>query len=197
ETLRTELHRRTSRLTSLKEIHDRYEGFQRGTRAVMQRADEIVDARSDAAAIHGVVADVVRAPELLEIAVEAALGDRLGGVLVSDPEVGLAAIGFLKQGGGGRSAFRPVAEPAIAPTAEPVGGVAASAARDSAAPAVPAARDSDVVWHHGELPPFEGEGGAASWISPASDPSRTDRFRSAAQQPAELLGGDAPVADAV
>ena len=39
ETLRTELHRRTSRLTSLKEIQDRYEGFARGTRAVMQQAD--------------------------------------------------------------------------------------------------------------------------------------------------------------
>ncbi len=65
------------------------------------------NARSDTAAIHGVVADVVRAPEVLEIAVEAALGDRLGGVLVSEPEVGLAAIGFLKRGGGGRSAFVP------------------------------------------------------------------------------------------
>ena len=43
ETLRTELHRRTSRLTSLKEIQDRYEGFARGTRAVMQGADEIAD----------------------------------------------------------------------------------------------------------------------------------------------------------
>jgi chromosome segregation protein len=111
ETLRTELHRRNSRLTSLREIQDRYEGFQRGTRAVMQRADEIVDARSDAA-IHGVVADVVRAPEQLEVAVEAALGDRLGGVLVSEPEVGLAAVGFLKRGGGGRSAFVPVASSA-------------------------------------------------------------------------------------
>ncbi|TMQ21140.1 MAG: chromosome segregation protein SMC, partial [Deltaproteobacteria bacterium] len=111
ETLRTELHRRTSRLTSLREIHDRYEGFQRGTRAVMQRADEIAVSRSDRAAIHGVVADVVRAPEQLEVAVEAALGDRLGGVLVSEPEVGLAAVGFLKQGGGGRSAFVPVSEP--------------------------------------------------------------------------------------
>jgi chromosome segregation protein len=109
ETLRTELHRRTSRLTSLKEIQDRYEGFARGTRAVMQGADEIADRAPGAGpAIRGVVADVVRAPELLEVAVEAALGDRLGGVLVSQPEVGLAAIGFLKQGGGGRSAFVPV-----------------------------------------------------------------------------------------
>jgi chromosome segregation protein len=105
ETLRTEVHRRTSRLASLKEIHERYEGFARGTRAVMQRADDIA---AGADAIRGVVADVVRAPEQLEVAVEAALGDRLGGVLVSEPSVGLAAIGFLKQAGGGRSAFVPV-----------------------------------------------------------------------------------------
>src|SRR5262249_9014729 len=87
-TLRTELPRRRSRLTSLIEIQERYEGFQRGTRAVMQHTDRI--ARD---AIRGVVADVVRAPEQLEVAVEAALGDRLGGVLVSEPEVGVAAIG--------------------------------------------------------------------------------------------------------
>jgi chromosome segregation protein len=152
ETLRTELHRRTSRLTSLKEIQDRYEGFQRGTRAVMQRADEIVDARSATAAIHGVVADVVRAPELLEIAVEAALGDRLGGVLVSAPEVGLAAIGFLKQGGGGRSAFVPLA----------------GAGRG--VPADPAWSSREAPAHGEPQPVFEGEGGAASWISPAWDP---------------------------
>ncbi len=145
ETLRTELHRRTSRLTSLKEIQDRYEGFQRGTRAVMQRADEIAAGGSDTAAIHGVVADVVRAPELLEVAVEAALGDRLGGVLVSEPEVGLAAVGFLKQGGGGRSAFVPMSAPA-----------GRTAAREawSARGAAPAVT-------------FEGEGGAASWMSAA------------------------------
>ncbi|MDB4956758.1 MAG: chromosome segregation protein, partial [Myxococcales bacterium] len=64
ETLRTELHRRRSRLTSLEEIQQRYEGFQRGTRAVMQQAS---DDRGPWAtdAIRGVVADVVRAPEQL------------------------------------------------------------------------------------------------------------------------------------
>jgi chromosome segregation protein len=105
ETLRTELHRRRSRLTSLEEIEQRYEGFQRGTRMVMQQAERISESTT---AIRGVVADVVRAPEQLEIAVEAVLGDRLGGVLVEQAEVGLAAIGFLKQAGGGRSAFVPV-----------------------------------------------------------------------------------------
>ncbi|MBA2541119.1 MAG: hypothetical protein H0V17_15875, partial [Deltaproteobacteria bacterium] len=109
ETLRTELHRRRSRLVSLEEIQERYEGFARGTRAVMQGAEAFTDrvaARGEP--IQGVVADVVRAPELFEVAVEAALGDRLGGVLVADASVGVAAIGYLKQQNGGRSAFVPM-----------------------------------------------------------------------------------------
>jgi chromosome segregation protein len=88
----------------------------------MQGADEIAEGASGGGtAIHGVVADVVRAPELLEVAVEAALGDRLGGVLVARPEVGLAAIGFLKQGGGGRSAFVPVEAAAPPPAPDRAG----------------------------------------------------------------------------
>jgi len=168
ETLRTELHRRNSRLTSLKEIQDRYEGFQRGTRAVMQRADEIIDGRSDTAAIHGVVADMVRAPELLEVAVEAALGDRLGGVLVSEPEVGLAAIGFLKKGGAGRSAFVPMA-------------VASRTAASSRAGHAAAFRDADAEHRAARVASaFEGEGGAASWMSPAWE-------RSGAADDAEIV----------
>ncbi len=134
ETLRTELHRRRSRLTSLEEIQQRYEGFQRGTRAVMQQASDI-----SPSSIRGVVADVVRAPEQLEVAVEAVLGDRLGGVLVDDPEVGIAAIGFLKQSSGGRSAFVPLETRSAVPEAVTPN---------------PSSR-------------FEGEGGTASWMSPA------------------------------
>jgi chromosome segregation protein len=141
EALRTELQRRRSRFTSLVEIQDRYEGFQRGTRAVMLHTSDIAPD-----AIRGVVADVVRAPELLEVAVEAALGDRLGGVLVSEPDVGVAAIGFLKQGGGGRSAFVPLETRSAVPVV------------------VPPTASTPV--------PFEGEGGAASWMSPAwSEPT--------------------------
>jgi chromosome segregation protein len=103
ETLRTELHRRRSRLQSLTEIQERYEGFARGTRAVMQKSGEI-GARASGR-IEGLVADVVRAPEQLEIAVEAALGDRLGGILVDHAHVGVAAIDYLKRSGAGRSAF--------------------------------------------------------------------------------------------
>ncbi len=100
ETLRTEAHRRRSRLQSLIEIQERYEGFARGTRAVMQGGQDL--------GVRGLVADVVRAPEQLEIAVEAALGDRLGGVLVEDAAVGVEAIGYLKRTSAGRSAFVPL-----------------------------------------------------------------------------------------
>jgi chromosome segregation protein len=160
EALRTELQRRRSRLTSLVEIQERYEGFQRGTRAVMQRSDWASDIAPDA--IRGVVADVVRAPELLEVAVEAALGDRLGGVLVSEADVGLAAIGFLKQGGGGRSAFVPLetrtsSAPQAAPGAVPV------VVGPTASTPVP----YDSYGNYDDLPRFEGEGGGSSWMSPA------------------------------
>jgi chromosome segregation protein len=108
ETLRTEAHRRRSRLQSLIEIQERYEGFARGTRAVMQQP---AAPTGDADAVRGLVADVLRAPETLEVAVEAALGDQLGGVLVRDAGVGVQAISYLKTSGGGRSTFVPLAVP--------------------------------------------------------------------------------------
>ncbi|WP_428264345.1 AAA family ATPase [Haliangium sp.] len=104
ETLRTELHRRRSRLQSLIEIQEKYEGFARGTRAVMQASAEHRDLGGE---IRGLVADVVRAPATLEAAVEAALGDRLGGVLVASADVGVQAVHFLKHESAGRSAFVP------------------------------------------------------------------------------------------
>ena len=105
ETLRTELHRRRSRLQSLKEIQDKYEGFDRGTRAVMQAPGEI---GTEAEEIRGLVADFVEAPAALEVAVEAALGDRLGGIVVESPKVGAKAIDYLKRTSSGRSGVRSV-----------------------------------------------------------------------------------------
>ncbi len=121
ETLRTEAHRRRSRLQSLREIHDKYEGFARGTRAVMQHAGDL--AESDEYEIRGLVADVVNAPEKLEIAVEAALGDKLGGILVNKAEVGARAIEYLKETSAGRSAFVPFMVPVPA-TGQGGGGIA-------------------------------------------------------------------------
>ena len=162
EMLRTEVHRRRSRLQSLVEIQERYEGFARGTRAVMQRSADIEARVGDGRAIRGLVADVVRAPETLELAVEAALGDRLGGVLVDDHAVGLAAIGYLKSTSGGRSAFVPV--PAVAAAAP------AAALEDAIA-------DADRV-------------GAASWQVPTADGEMIVEDRTAITAAAAAVGGD-------
>jgi chromosome segregation protein len=88
-------------------------------------------------------------------------------VLVSEPEVGLAAIGYLKQGGGGRSAFVPIETRAAVP--------------ETVAPTASA-------------PTFEGEGGSSSWMSPAWD--ETPRGKIEVEDRTELVSAAlaAPVA---
>ena len=101
ETLRTELHRRKSRHTSLAEIQERYEGFQRGVRAIMQSEKREHGVRA-------LVADIVQAPAEYEAAVEAVLGDRLGSIIVESHDVGVEAIDYLKQRSEGRGTFIPI-----------------------------------------------------------------------------------------
>jgi chromosome segregation protein len=119
ETLREEAHRRRSRLQSLAEIQERYESFQRGVRAIMQKVREAnaSEEGSDAAAgstawtlhgVRGLVADIVQPPPELETALEAVLGERLGNIIVESHEVGVEAIDFLKEKSEGRSSFIPL-----------------------------------------------------------------------------------------
>jgi chromosome segregation protein len=102
ETLRDELGRRRSRLGSLREIERRYEGFQRGVRAIMSGGEPRRGVRA-------LVAEVLFAPAEYEAALEAVLGERLGNVIVDSPEAGAEAIEFLKQRCEGRSSFIPLA----------------------------------------------------------------------------------------
>ncbi|MFH2006145.1 MAG: chromosome segregation protein SMC [bacterium] len=104
DTVRGQLQRNQSRLSSLGEIQRRYEGFQRGTRAIMEN----IGAVSSQEDIHGILADVVQAPAEYEAAVEAVLGERLGAILVSDSGVSVEAVEYLKEGNLGRSTFLPV-----------------------------------------------------------------------------------------
>jgi chromosome segregation protein len=126
ETLREEAHRRRSRLTSLVEIQDRYESFQKGVRAIMQHREALSASGASTSGIRGVVADIVQPPPELETAVEAVLGDRLGNIIVESHEVGLEAIEFLKRKSEGRSSFIPLglrADVPMAMAAAPVGQV--------------------------------------------------------------------------
>ena len=103
EVLQTELHRRRSRLASLEEIQRRYEGFDRGTRAIMQRYNG--DSRERG--ILGVVAEYLGAPPEYETALEAVLGQRLGAVIVEDNSITVDSIEYLKSNDEGRSSFIP------------------------------------------------------------------------------------------
>jgi chromosome segregation protein len=139
ETLREEAHRRRSRLQSLAEIQDRYESFQRGVRAIMQRVrddeqtpapgqDSVPSGVSHRAwsmgGVRGVVADIVQPPPELETALEAVLGERLGNIIVESHDVGVEAIEFLKSKSEGRSSFIPVAlRSSAAIAAAPAGAV--------------------------------------------------------------------------
>lgn len=97
ETLTTELHRKKSRRHSLEEIHSKYEGFARGTRAVMHR--------QGAWGVRGPIADCIESPAELEVAVEAVLAERMSAVVVESQEVGVDAIEFLKKKNEGRASF--------------------------------------------------------------------------------------------
>jgi chromosome segregation protein len=101
--LRTELGEKRSRLRSLKEIEERFEGYADGVRAVMRRRSQ-----SEAKGVIGLVTDVLAAPPELEPAVEAALGDRLQYVIVEHHEAGLEAIDYLKAEAQGRGSFIPL-----------------------------------------------------------------------------------------
>ncbi|HEY5282464.1 MAG TPA: chromosome segregation protein SMC, partial [Polyangia bacterium] len=122
ETLREEAHRRRSRLQSLSEIQERYESFQHGVRAIMQKVREAnaqpaselgIDAVGESSTwtthgVRGLVADIVQPPPELETALEAVLGERLGNIIVESHEVGIEAIDYLKQRSEGRSSFIPL-----------------------------------------------------------------------------------------
>ena len=107
ETLREEAHRRRSRLASLSEIQERYESFQKGVRAIMQKRRDS-EGQGQLSGIKGVVADIMQPPPELETAVEAVLGERLGNIIVDSHDVGVEAIEFLKTRSEGRSSFIPM-----------------------------------------------------------------------------------------
>ncbi len=103
--LTTELAEKRSRLASLTEIAQRFEGYSDGVRTLMTAAE----AGGVAAGIHGLVTDVIEAPPELERAVEAALGNKLQYLIVESQRAGASAIEYLKERSGGRSGFIPLA----------------------------------------------------------------------------------------
>ena len=101
--VREELSDKRGRLCSLMEIQRNYEGFDRGVRAAMRKAS----GETEEQRVYGLVADVISVPPQLEKAIEAALGDLLQHVIVTDRRKALELIEFLRSGSEGRCSFLP------------------------------------------------------------------------------------------
>jgi len=104
--LREELADRRSRLTSLLELQKNFEGYGRGVKAIMLRAEE--ERRRDG--VYGLVADVLRVEPRHERAIEAVLGERLQLIVVESHTAGLKAVDYLRRAAQGRASFVPLTE---------------------------------------------------------------------------------------
>jgi len=72
-------HREESRLESLKNMTERYDGYGNSIRKVMEKKDE-------EQGIHGVVADIIKVDKAYEVAIETALGGNIQNIVTDDEE---------------------------------------------------------------------------------------------------------------
>lgn len=94
-----------SRRDTMKEMQDALDGFMHGVREVLKAARRSSGGLSG---VHGAVAELVRVPQRIEVAVETALGGAMQHVVMEDERSARAAISFLKQRQLGRATFLPL-----------------------------------------------------------------------------------------
>jgi len=90
-----------TKLESLKNIAERYEGYGNAVRTVMSRKGTV-------SGINGVVADIIKVDGKYENAIETALGANMQNVVVKDEQTAKKLIEFLKQERAGRVTFLPL-----------------------------------------------------------------------------------------
>ncbi len=90
-----------SRLESLRNIAERYDGYGSGIRRVMERKEQNPG-------ILGVVADLIRVDEKYETAVETALGGAIQNIVTDSEKTAKEQIAFLKNNRYGRATFLPL-----------------------------------------------------------------------------------------
>ena len=94
-------HREQSRLESLKNITERYDGYGNSIRKVMDNKDR-------EQGLLGVVADIVKVEKDYEIAIETALGGNIQNIVTEDEDTAKRMIHFLKKNKFGRATFLPL-----------------------------------------------------------------------------------------
>ncbi|MGG1514678.1 chromosome segregation protein SMC [Paenibacillus oryzisoli] len=92
-----------SRRDTMKEMANDYDGFMQGVKEVLK-----AKARGDLRGIRGAVAELVKVPQHVEIAIETALGAALQNIVVETEADGREAIAFLKRRQMGRATFLPM-----------------------------------------------------------------------------------------
>ena len=97
----TAYHREASRLESLKNITERYDGYGNSIRRVMEQ-------KSREPGIRGVVADIIHVDKDYEIAIETALGGSIQNIVTDNEQTAKRMIEFLKKNRYGRATFLPL-----------------------------------------------------------------------------------------
>lgn len=91
----------SSRLESLKNITERYDGYGNSIRKVMEQKERYKG-------IVGVVADIIKTKKQYETAIETALGGTIQNIVTDNEETAKGLIAFLKQNKFGRATFLPL-----------------------------------------------------------------------------------------
>lgn len=94
-------HREASRLESLKNLTERYDGYGNSIRKVMEQ-------KKTRQGILGVVADLIKVEKNYEIAIETALGGSIQNIVTDHEQTAKAMIQYLKQNKLGRATFLPL-----------------------------------------------------------------------------------------
>ena len=94
-------HREASRLESLKNITERYDGYGNSIRRVMEQKERVPG-------IRGVVADLIQVNKEYEIAIETALGGSIQNIVTDNEQTAKQMIEFLKKNRFGRATFLPL-----------------------------------------------------------------------------------------
>ncbi|MDO7905867.1 chromosome segregation protein SMC [Paenibacillus sp. JX-17] len=92
-----------SRRDTMKEMQDDFDGFMLGVKEVLKASR-----KGTLHGVHGAVAELIRVPEKLELAMETALGASVQHIVMENEAVSRQAIGFLKQRQLGRATFLPL-----------------------------------------------------------------------------------------
>ena len=101
EKAQEEYHRKQSKLESLKNIAERYDGYGNSIKKVMEQ-------KGENPGLLGVVSDLIQVDKKYETAIETALGGNIQNIVTEDEDTAKKMIAFLKQNRLGRATFLPL-----------------------------------------------------------------------------------------